>query len=469
MSSNFLKNSKFLIFSIIIFLFIVTTSPAFAQIALMPQSAIIADKSLYSFGQTVSITGYSTVNSKDPVSVKIFNVDGEEVSNFSVKVLSDGYFYVSYVIPKEIQKGVYYIFANHSGIEFSNSFLIGGAISINDKYFIDSISPTKGSTPNIIDTIIVDEDFSLILNVQNLKKSDFNFAKLIQVQDSNGVTVATSFSDEFFSKSTLSQSLLTPLKLSSVGTYNIQIFFWESIDNPTAIMVPPESITINVIDAVPECNYGTTVELDQKVYTWTDKVYITIVSPCHNKDSDSIEIIGDDGQITVQTRATTIYNLRPIETGTDTGIFTGTVTLTGFTHDADGDGSIDTNPRNLVSGSTGHIMADDDDGLVVSFEFKEDETVIGSSLIRWNIGEIAWLESSYDGNGVGTIRLIDPDMNLNPKIKDSFDIDVWSDSDAGGTDITVTETNVATGIFEGTVFFNTDSYSDDSNLRVCRR
>ena len=29
-------------------------------------------------------------------------------------------------------------------------------------------------------------------------------------------------------------------------------------------------------------NFGATVELDQKVYTWTDKVYITIVAPDHN-------------------------------------------------------------------------------------------------------------------------------------------------------------------------------------------
>jgi hypothetical protein len=33
-------------------------------------------------------------------------------------------------------------------------------------------------------------------------------------------------------------------------------------------------------------NFGATVELDQKVYTWTDKVYITVVAPDHNFDSN---------------------------------------------------------------------------------------------------------------------------------------------------------------------------------------
>jgi hypothetical protein len=41
-------------------------------------------------------------------------------------------------------------------------------------------------------------------------------------------------------------------------------------------------------------------------------------------------------------------------------------------------------------------------------------------------------------------------MNLNPEAIDNFEVDAWSDSDAGGIDLTVTETNEATGIFEGT-------------------
>ena len=46
----------------------------------------------------------------------------------------------------------------------------------------------------------------------------------------------------------------------------------------------------------------------------------------------------------------------------------------------------------------------DNDGLTVSFEFSEDETVVGSSLIRWNIGEVQWLEASYPASGTGVVR-----------------------------------------------------------------
>jgi len=56
-------------------------------------------------------------------------------------------------------------------------------------------------------------------------------------------------------------------------------------------------------------------------------------------------------------------------------------------------------------------------------------------------------------------------MNLNPEAVDNFDVDVWSDSDAGGIDLTVTETNEATGIFDGTVFFTTTDESSGHSLR----
>ena len=223
-------------------------------------------------------------------------------------------------------------------------------------------------------------------------------------------------------------------------------------------------------------NFGATVELDQKVYSWTDKSYITIVAPDHNFDSDLVDEIGntDLDPIKVSTRGADLDNYKLVETGTDTGIFTGEVILTGFTHDADGDSTTgDSNGNDVVSRSPsgdgptdGLLPADDDDGLTVSFEFSEDETVVGSALIRWNIGEVQWLEASYPASGTGVVRIIDPDMNLDPEAVDNFDVDVWSDSDAGGIDLTVTETNEATGIFEGTVFFTVTDESSGHRLRV---
>ena len=223
-------------------------------------------------------------------------------------------------------------------------------------------------------------------------------------------------------------------------------------------------------------NFGATVELDQKVYTWTDKVFITIVAPDHNFDSQLIDEIGETSSdsIRVATRTDDIDRYKLVETGTDTGIFTGEVILTGFLYDADGDDSgdnngNDTNPRTSPDGSgptDGYLRAEEDTGLSVSFEFSEDETVVGSALVRWNVGVTQWLEASYPASGTGVVRIVDPDMNLNPESVDNFDVDVWSESDSGGIDLTVTETNEATGIFEGTVFFTTTDESSGHRLRV---
>ena len=227
-------------------------------------------------------------------------------------------------------------------------------------------------------------------------------------------------------------------------------------------------------------NFGATIELDQKVYTWTDKVYITIVAPDHNFDSGLVDEIGNtaDDSIKVSTRGNELDKYKLVESGADTGIFIGEVTLKGMKHDADGDSSTGTDGYDITgtqasrtTGATngptgGELATTDNDGLTVSFEFSEDETVVGSALIRWNIGEVQWLEASYPASGTGVIRVIDADMNLDPEAIDNFDVDAWSDSDAGGIDLTVTETNEATGIFEGTVFFTTTNESSGHRLRV---
>jgi hypothetical protein len=217
-------------------------------------------------------------------------------------------------------------------------------------------------------------------------------------------------------------------------------------------------------------NFGATVELDQKVYTWTDKVYITIVAPDHNFDSNLVDTIGDtaDDAVKITTRSFDVNTYSLVETGTDTGIFTGEITLTGFSHAADGTNThTPTATSNDGTGPTdGFLETSQDDGLTVSFEYSEDDVVVGSALIRWNIGEVQWLESSYPASGTGVVRVIDPDMNLNPEAVDNFDVEAWSDSDAGGINLTITETNEATGIFEGTVFFTVDNASSGHRLRV---
>ena len=214
-------------------------------------------------------------------------------------------------------------------------------------------------------------------------------------------------------------------------------------------------------------NFGATVEFDQKIYTWTDKVYMTIVAPDHNFDTKAIDSIGDgdDDEIRISTREGALSNYKLVETGADTGIFTGEITLVGNNDSLLGK-NIVPNDLEKTGPTSGQLETKHGDGISLSFEFSDDETVLSSSLIRWNIGEVQWLEASYPASGNGILRIIDPDMSLNPEAVDNFEVDVVSSTDAGGISLAVTETNEATGIFEGTVFFTTSSASSGHRLRI---
>jgi hypothetical protein len=218
------------------------------------------------------------------------------------------------------------------------------------------------------------------------------------------------------------------------------------------------------------------IQFDKKVFSWTDRVNITVYAPDFNSDPNLIDTIGDtqDDKVTVCTTGHCIpYRL--VETGVNTGIFSGYVDLTGDPSQkgpigVDGNGE---NPSGIMStcnticGPTdGMLPSTGNDGISVSFEYSRDQTVTGSALIRWHIGEIQWLQPNYPSNGQGVLQIVDPDMSLNPDAINKFDTSVWSDSDSGGTKITMTETDVGSGIFQGTVDFTTQYPSSGNRLHV---
>ena len=213
-------------------------------------------------------------------------------------------------------------------------------------------------------------------------------------------------------------------------------------------------------------DFGATIELDQNVYTWTDKVFITIVASDYNFDSNIIDEIGteENGEITVRTRADELEQYRLAETGPDTGVFTGEIVLTGQT------GEIDDGPSGITDGSgptNGRLEAKSADGLSITFDFSDGQApIVSSALIRWNVGEVQWLEASHAATGSGIVRVIDPDVNINPDAVDSIEVVVYSETFIGGIDLTVTETREASGIFEGTVEFDPESASDGHRLQV---
>ena len=220
-------------------------------------------------------------------------------------------------------------------------------------------------------------------------------------------------------------------------------------------------------------DFGSSISLDKEVYSWTDKVYVSVLAPDYNFDRNAIdEIGGENSKIRIASRAGELDEYKLVETGPNTNTFGGEVILTGFsTHDADGDGvegdaSGTTTSRDGAGPRDGTLATKHEGGITVSFELSDGEVISQSALIRWNIAEVKWLEESYPASASGQIVITDRDMNLNPDSVDSFNVNVWSDTVSGGIQLRVTETEKASGIFEGSVSFAIGSGSSGSRLAV---
>ena len=108
-----------------------------------------------------------------------------------------------------------------------------------------------------------------------------------------------------------------------------------------------------------------------------------------------------------------------------------------------------------------------DSHTISSFENHRDDSLCDKWLAPIDDGvKIKWDKPNYLSNDVGVVRVIDKDMNQDDKKLDSFDIHVWSDTDHKGIELTITEIDNASGIFEGMVFFTPEGKSGGTRLLV---
>ena len=206
---------------------------------------------------------------------------------------------------------------------------------------------------------------------------------------------------------------------------------------------------------------------DKPVYSWTDKIKITIVSPSWNSNQHSIDSIGgvEGHSIKIATSENSLKSYKLIETDANSGIFTGEVILTGFNHDADGDGDVDTMPRTTGNGPTnGFLESDRDSAITISFEFADGVVLTESVLISWNVATVDFLKDSFFLDDAVTVRVIDVDMNLNPEALDTVPIHLFSDSDVAGIEVDAVETSVSSGSFVATLSMSQSSPSSGNRL-----
>lgn len=93
--------------------------------------------------------------------------------------------------------------------------------------------------------VSVDQQVQIAADVSNGQSGDQAFAYLVQVQDSDGVTVSLAW---ITGSLTAGQSMSPALSWtpSTSGSYTATVFVWESVDNPTALS-PTTSVDIDVV------------------------------------------------------------------------------------------------------------------------------------------------------------------------------------------------------------------------------
>ena len=210
--------------------------------------------------------------------------------------------------------------------------------------------------------------------------------------------------------------------------------------SPAGSNYPGDGKSVDVETSFAISITGASMTLDKDVYSWREHVTVTVVAPDSNIDG----LVVEDINIRANSQGGFLDDQRLPETGANTGIFRGTIELGG--------------PEDVyigISCSESQLCVENEDGFSIVYTYDEDERdIIQSALIRWSVAEVTWLESSYREGSVGTLRVVDPDMNFYPDAPDSISATVFSDTFRGGANIALTETEPDSGVFEGEVLFD---------------
>ena len=223
--------------------------------------------------------------------------------------------------------------------------------------------------------------------------------------------------------------------------------------SPAGSNYPNEGSSTDVQTSFAISRTGASMTLDKDVYSWREHVTVTVIAPDANIDDLVVESI----DINAHSQGGDLTAVPLSESGSNTGIFQGTLELGGP------EGS---NIYLGISCSEGQLCVENEDGFSVTYRYDEDERdIIQSALIRWNVAEVTWLADSYREGSVGTLRVIDPDMNFHPDAPDSISTVVFSDTFRGGTNVALTETEPASGVFEGEILFDV-LHTEGNRLQV---
>lgn len=240
------------------------------------------------------------------------------------------------------------------------------------------------------------------------------------------------------------------------GLYRLRATYADSVDTAYFHVFQSNTGVSRHIDS--------TIGFDQEKYGWTDEVEIFVIAPNFNRDNGVIEKIGmgtdPSGTVTIKTSKGKLDNYMLTESDVDSGIFSGTLVLTGDpSRDANGDGIRNNDAPGETSGrgsNEGQLGVLGSDNITVIFK-NEDEEIESSSKISWMLGKFQEISEQIDNADFIKIKIHDNDLNFKNIIQDTAYVIVWSDSDNKQSQkIKLIETSKKSGIFEGFVKLSTE-------------
>tara|TARA_R110002012_G_scaffold311141_1_gene520411 strand:- start:2418 stop:5834 length:3417 start_codon:yes stop_codon:yes gene_type:complete len=299
------------------------------------------------------------------------------------------------------------------------------------------VTITDTSIPgDTLDVVVTDNDLNLDVNI-------IDTVDVVVVNDQTGesevVTLTETGPDTGVFAGTVDTVFGEMAGTNDDGTLNTQagntvtVTYDDELDN-TGDNPAPVTDTDNVIGGVT----GEVTITETSIPG--DTLDIVVTDNDLNQDINNIEAI-EVIVVNDETGESELVTLT--ETGADTGIFEGTVdTVFGDIAGTDNDGIF-----NTQAGDTVTVTYDDEldtlgnDPTAVS----DTDTVIGGVT-----GKVEITETSIPGDALNII-VTDNDLNLDITSVDTIDVVVINDQTGETETITLTETGVDTGIFEGTV------------------
>jgi len=202
--------------------------------------------------------------------------------------------------------------------------------------------------------------------------------------------------------------------------------------------------------------------IDNPIYSSTGKDVTTILASTWNSDRYLIHSIDEDGIIKISTPELTKSSgfTKP---DLNFRMFTAEVILDGFSHNDDVDTTLKTTGNGPISG---FLKADADSSITISLEFENGIVLTKSGPTQWSIDTIQFSEENYLSDKTALLRVVDPDLNLNPESLDHISIKVSSNSDNAGIKVDAIETSEGSGVFIATITFTQNKSSSGNRLFV---